>query len=565
MSTLRKITDLLNPEYKRRLVVLIGISILSSMIEAAGISAVIPFVSVSTNFSLIETNSIYSRIYHGLGFQSPLQFVVVFGILLILFYAFRGALTLIYFHMLAGFGFGFHRAIVQNLFARYLSLNYLDFTNKNSAALTKTIITEGQLVGFIISDALLLMSEVIIVVILYSLLLFFSWKITLLITAVLALNVVFLTRFISKRVKAVGVKREASVAKLYELLNVSFKNFKLNKLHDLKGVLCDYFERASMAFQKAQTLNLTFTHFPRLFLETGSMIVIVSLMLYLVWKEHGDVRYILPTMSVLFLALYRLLPSINRIMAAYNTIVYNHRALEVVYADSFSTGEELGREIVAFERSIDVRNLHLSYPGKEPTLKDVNLVIRKGEKVAFVGESGVGKSTLVDLIIGLHRPSKGEIRVDETVLGPHNIRDWRSKIGYVPQQVYLFDGTVGENVVFYREFDKHRLAESLKQANIFEFLNSLNGFDTKVGEGGIQLSGGQVQRIAIARALYGNPDVLVFDEATSSLDTDTEAEVMNEIYQIIGDKTLIVIAHRLNTVQRCDRIFRLVDGGVYAT
>lgn len=482
-----------------------------------------------------------------------------------LFYLIRGGLSLLYFHMLAKFSYGFHGLIIQNLFARYLGLHYLNFTTKNSATLTKTIVTEGQLVSFIISDALLLMSESFVVLLLYILLLVFSWKITLLMTVALSLKAIFLTRFISKRIKSVGVTREEAQAKLFELLNSTFRNFKLNKLHDLKRMLHGSFEQASIDYKKSQTMHVTFSHVPRLFLETGSMCVVIFIMLFLVWKEQGDVRFILPIITVCVLALYRLLPSINRIMSAYYSILYNHKALDVVYADSHSGVEVLGNDKIDFEHSISLRRVTFGYPNKEPTLKDVDLVIRKGEKIAFVGESGVGKSTLVDLIIGLYSPNQGGILVDEELLGTNNIRCWRSKIGYVPQQVYLFDGTVAENVLFFRQYNERKLIESLEKANIYEFLKSLNGVDTKVGEGGIQLSGGQAQRIAIARALYGDPDLLVFDEATSSLDTDTEAEIMNEIYQIIGNKTLLIVAHRLNTVKRCDKIFRLANGRVYAT
>lgn len=563
LSTVQKLVSLLNSRYRKILVLLVGFSLVISVTETAGISAIMPFISVSTNFSLIETNQYYRSIYEWVGFSSPTQFLTTFAIFLILFYILRGALSLYYAHLLARFSFGFQCQIIQNLFSKYMGLSYLDFTKKNSATLTKTITTEGNLMCLIISDALLLMSESFIVLFLYSLLLVTSWELTLLITFVMAMKGLFLTKYVTKRINAVGIKRENSLSKLYELLNTSFGNFKLNKLHGLKRTLDSKFNQVSVAFKKAQTTNTTWSHFFRIFLETGSMSVVIFLMLYIVLTANGNLQKVIPVISVFVLALYRLLPSVNRILNAYYAIVYNREALRVVYADWNEKVETLGNDQIVFKKKLCLEDVSFSYSRQRTVLKGLSLTIAKGEKVAFVGESGVGKSTLVDLIIGMHFPDSGKITVDGVDMGPNNIQSWRSKIGYVPQQIYLFDGTVRDNVIFYREYDENRLIESLKRANVFDFLQTMEGMETKVGEAGIQVSGGQRQRIAIARALYGDPDLLILDEATSSLDKETENEIMNEIYENIGDKTLIVIAHRLATVERCDKVYRMDEEGIY--
>lgn len=184
----------------------------------------------------------------------------------------------------------------------------------------------------------------------------------------------------------------------------------------------------------------------------------------------------------------------------------------------------------------------------------------KGEKVAFIGESGSGKSTLVDCIIGLLCPQNGGIWIDDVKLEKTNLKSWRKKIGYIPQNVYLFSGNVADNVAFGRELDKEKIISCLKSAKIYEFLQTKEGLETQVGDGGIALSGGQKQRIAIARALYGEPEILVLDEATSALDTEVEARIMEEIYKIAKDKTLLIIAHRLSTIEHCDSIYRLQNG-----
>jgi len=192
--------------------------------------------------------------------------------------------------------------------------------------------------------------------------------------------------------------------------------------------------------------------------------------------------------------------------------------------------------------------------------EDVNLTILKGDKVAFIGSSGSGKSTLVDIIIGLYVPLYGKILVDDTVLNYRNVRSFRSKIGYIPQFIYLFDGTVGENVSFGYEFNEEKVVEALKKASIYEFLLTKEGVNTKVGDGGVQLSGGQKQRIGIARALYNDPEIIVLDEATSALDIGTELKIMDEIYRIGENKTLFIVTHRLSTIDKCNKKLELCNG-----
>jgi ATP-binding cassette subfamily B protein len=271
------------------------------------------------------------------------------------------------------------------------------------------------------------------------------------------------------------------------------------------------------------------------------------------------VLYILPTLSLFVLALYRLLPSINRIVNGYNVLTYHHQSIKIINEELKINQENLENKTVLFNHKIELTNIDFSYQ-KKSALKDITLTINKGEKIAFVGKSGAGKSTLVDLIIGLYQPNKGIVRVDNTVIDESNLQSWRSQIGYIPQQVYLFDGTIESNICFGRKLDRVLLDKVLRQANIFEFLQTKQGVDTLVGEGGIQLSGGQKQRIAIARALYGQPEILVLDEATSALDDKTEQKIMSEIYNISKDKTLIIIAHRLSTIKDCDKVYEIKNG-----
>ena len=234
--------------------------------------------------------------------------------------------------------------------------------------------------------------------------------------------------------------------------------------------------------------------------------------------------------------------------------------MDIVYEDLQLPVRKEGDEPVDFQRTIRADNISFSYVENKRILSRIGLTIHKGEKLAVVGESGGGKSTLIDLLIGLHTPDEGALYVDDVQITDKNIRAWRRRIGYIPQTIYLFDGTVAENISFGSEYDEARIEQILKLVRLWDMLQERDGIHTRVGDGGVQLSGGQKQRIGIARALYNEPDVLVLDEATSALDTETEAQIMQEIYQLSADKTLIVIAHRLSTIELCDRRIEIHHG-----
>ena len=246
----------------------------------------------------------------------------------------------------------------------------------------------------------------------------------------------------------------------------------------------------------------------------------------------------------------------------YQTILFYRKSLDTVVDELESEIENIENNSIEFNKKIELKNISFEFEEGKEVLKNINLNIFKGEKVAFVGESGSGKTTLVDLITGLYKSKSGNIYLDNIKLEDKNIGYWRQSIGYIPQEVYLFDGTIADNVVFNREYNEEKLVESLRKARIWEFLKKKEGIKTIVGDRGIMLSGGQKQRIAIARALYDEPEILVLDEATSALDSEIEEEIMKEIYVVSEGRTLIIVAHRLTTLRDCDRIFVINNGEI---
>ena len=554
----KKLNSLLTKEDKKFLLFLILFSVIIALVETVGIAAIMPFISVATDFSLIESKDYYRYVYELFGFSSAVNFVIVFGMILVFFYILRGGLNLLYFYMLAKFSKGRIHCLSFRLFENYLGMSYHSFIQRNSSELSKAIINETQYLAVLISAVLLMISEIFVVIFIYGAMIYINWKITLVMTLFLGLNALFLIKKISPLIKKQGSIREQYQRSFFKIINSTFGNYKLIKLQSNDKTILDDFSDASYGFTRSGIVNDTLSHFPRIFLETIGFGLISLIVVFLVFKYETDISSALGILSMFILGLYRLMPSANRLLSSYNQIMYYHKSLDVIHNDIMYDIENLGNEKVKFNTSINLNKLSFGYSQEKLILENVHLKITKGEKIAFIGTSGSGKSTLVDIIIGLYKPLRGEIKLDGLLIDETNLKSLRKKVGYIPQSVYLFDGTVSENISFGLEYDEEKVKNVLKKAKILDFLEiHQEGIDTFVGEGGVKLSGGQKQRIAIARALYQEPEILVLDEATSALDEAVEKEIMDEIYEISEDKTLIIIAHRLSTIDRCEKVYKI--------
>lgn len=559
----KKLNSILTKHDKKILIFLVLYSIFIALVETIGVTAIMPFIMIASDFTAIHSNKYYQVIYTLLNMDTEIQFVLLFGIVLIIFYIFRGMVNLFYSYLLAKFSHERYYLITYRLFENYLGMPYHKFVESNSSVLTKSIINEAQNLTTMISSMLTILSEVFIAICIYSIMLYVDYKATLLITLLLIANAIFLIKTVSKQIKVEGMKREGFQKKFYAIISSTFGNFKIIKLQSNDREIMQDFQSISSGFTKSNIRTETLYHVPRLFIETLAFVLVSSLIVYLVYKYHSNISHFMSILSMFILALYRLMPSANRIMSGYNIIQHNHSALDIIHNDLMYDNEVLGNEPVNFNTDITIQGLKFGYDEQKNILENINFTINKNDKVAFIGPSGSGKSTLVDIIIGLYKPNEGKILVDNKSLTTDNIKQWRSKIGYIPQQVYLFDGTVAENICFGHTYDEVKIKEALEQAKILTFLEMhQQGIHTKVGEGGIKLSGGQKQRIAIARALYQDPEILVLDEATSALDEAIEKELMNEIYNICKDKTLIIIAHRLSTIDRCEKVYKIENKNI---
>ncbi|WP_434264862.1 ABC transporter ATP-binding protein [Aliarcobacter cryaerophilus] len=558
-SSINKLRFIMTRKDKVSILILLMMSVFLSIIETVGISAIMPFITLASDPTMIVSNEYSKIVYDFFRFSNTTNFMITFGLILIIFYVFRAIYSIFYNYLLNKFAFGRFHNFAFMLFKNYTNLPYKIFVKRNSAELVKTIVNEASHLSLYIQNVLMMLSEVFTILLLYFLLLIVNWQMTLVLTIFLGIKVFLLILALKNKIKKEGIKRADMQSKFYKILNETFGNFKIIKLIQNEEKLYNEFSNASYGYSRANIVNNTINQLPKLSLETIGFSVLIAIVVYILFK-YDNASFVLPIISMYALALYRILPALNRILSSYNTILFLSKSLDIVYDELSYIPPKEGKDSIEFKDRIELKNISFEYIKDKKVLENINLVINKGDKIAFVGESGSGKSTLVDLIIGLYKPLSGKINIDDKELDSQNIRAYRSKVGYIPQAIYLFDGTVAENVAFGYEYDKENIIEVLKKANIYDFLSSKEGIDTLVGEGGIQLSGGQKQRIGIARALYSNPEILVLDEATSALDNEIEAKIMDEIYDASKDKTLIIIAHRLSTVGKCERIIR-IDGG----
>lgn len=551
---------------KKEIKELLGITIFSiiiSLSEVIGLSTIVPFMAMVTNQSIIFENKYLKSIYNFFNFGSTKNFIFYFGITIVIIFLIKNILNIFFNYILVSFSRNSYYQFTCKLMKNYLKYSYQNFIKKNSNILIKNVTTEANLLVILIQNFLMMLSEICVVFFIYLVMLYVDSKITLFVTVFMGINILLIKYLILNKTKKWGTERSKAIEKYYQIIGSTFGNYKFIKLQSNNEKIMNNFQNSCNKYIKVDKKYMSSQPVPRLILEfLGFSIVVVLIIFSVMMYDENGLAKIMSVISIFFIGLYRILPSVNRIITYYQEILFYRKSLDIIVDELESKIENIENNFIGFSKKIELKDICFEFEKGKEVLKNINLNIFKGEKVAFVGESGSGKTTLVDLITGLYKPKNGDVYLDDIKLEDKNIGYWRQSIGYIPQEVYLFDGTIEDNVVFNREYNEEKLIESLKKARILEFLKKKEGIKTIVGDRGIMLSGGQKQRIAIARALYDEPEVLVLDEATSALDNETEEEIMKEIYDVSKDRTLIIVAHRLTTLKDCDRIFIINNGEI---
>ena len=564
-------------ERKKISLIILGIFFMASF-ELIGVASIAPFMALVSNPDVIETNVYLSAVYHYFGFDSTKVFLTMFGIsmlgILIISNGFNAYMNWVIIHFSRMQG---HRLAVR-LLKQYLSQPYLFFLNSNTANLGKNLLTEiDRCIAGIFLPGLIALSRLAVVVFILVFLLFLDPFIAVSTIVVLAVAYGLIFVSVRKKLHRMGVASTNVESARFKTANEAMSGIKDLKLRGKEQEFVDRFAIPSEARAKYTSISQVMTMLPRYLLDTIAFGGIVTFVIYLVASGYSSGE-VIPIISLYAVAGYRLMPALQQIYASSTQLKYNLPALDILVKDIASFDGEaqfLNKQAssLTFTKELILKNIHFNYPNlDESVLKGLNINIKPNTTIGFVGSTGSGKTTLVDIILGLLSSSQGKIFVDDVEITNKNISSWQANLGYVPQTIYLIDDTIVRNIAFAipdKDIEMHKVVEAAKLAELDEFIQTLpEQFHTSVGERGVRLSGGQRQRIGIARALYHNPEVLILDEATSALDGITENVIMDAINNLSHKKTILMIAHRLATVKECDVIYvmengRFVDSGSY--
>lgn len=569
-KTIKELFQLLTPLQRRRLYVLQLLVVLMAFMELVGIASIGPFMALIANMELLETNAFLSQIYRATGLSNPNDFLFFTGFCVLVMLGLASATSIFTTWRLSIYSMEVGTEIADRLYQHYLNQEWLFHASGSSAQLIKQISTEAYRVTFsLIVPALQMNSRIILALFISIAIISYSP-----IIAIVGLFIFFSGYLISyalvkRHLTNNGIIVSTANTNRFRLMHEGFGGIKDLLLIGNKKYFVNKFKTNGKKLAYAQGSTLAFSQVPRYFMELVAFSAMIILILALLKLNGGLVSQALPILSVYALAGFKLLPALQQIYGSIATIKGGVPAFESIKPDLIASKatkpnpKQHTQQLTVGD--IQLNNISFTYPQKkQPALDSISLCIAKNSIVGFVGESGSGKSTIIDIILALIQPQTGELKIGDTAINQSNKNAWQKYIGFVPQSIFLSEGSILENIAFgieKEEINLEKVRQAASLARLDELIDSLeNGLNTKVGERGIQLSGGQRQRIGIARALYNNAEVLVFDEATSALDGITEKYIMDAIHDLSGQRTIIMIAHRLKTVKKCHQIFVLDKG-----
>ncbi len=572
METFKKCLLLLTPNERKNAMLLVFMMLIMALLEMIGVASILPFMAVLTDPSIVETNLILNKIFQSsqvFGVKNNQQFLFLLGIfvfmILIISLTFK-ALTI---YVQTRFVHMRQYTISKRLVEGYLHQPYSWFLNRHSADLGKTILSEvGQVVGGGMNPMMDAIAKSMVAITIVSLLFFTDPKLTIFVGFLLFVAYAITYKFLSKYLNKIGEENLKNNQLRYTAISEAFGAAKEVKVGGLENFFIKRFSNTSQIFFKNHAFSTVIAQLPRFAFEAIAFGAIILMILYLM-TQTTNLNNVIPIISLYVFAGYRLMPAIQSIYSCLTKIAFVKPSVDKLFDDVKNLkiiSQNQIEDTIPFYKSINLNNIHYHYPNTtREAVKNISLTIPAKSKVGLVGTTGCGKTTMVDIILGLLEATKGTLEVDGKFINKHNVRAWQRSIGYVPQHIYLSDDTIASNIAFGvnpKDINQDAVEIASKIANLHKFVMeelSLK-YQTIIGERGIRLSGGQRQRIGIARALYNNPKVLILDEATSALDNQTEKAVMDAVNNLGTETTIILIAHRLSTVKNCDKIFLLEKG-----
>ncbi|MGQ0526455.1 MAG: ABC transporter ATP-binding protein [Alphaproteobacteria bacterium] len=576
VSTGAKIISLLDAREKISALGLLGLIVVTAVIETAGIASIVPFLAVMADPSIIERQPLLNAVYEfsGLADKQSFLFALGFGVLIVL--VVTNAVSAAMSWAIARFTHMRTHMIACRLLVIYLHQPYQFFLGRDSSEMAKNILIE---VSHVVKNAVVagmqIIARLVTSVFIMVLLVIIDPKLALIVAGVLGIAYMILYLFIHRRLASIGDVRIDSNARRFKIFSEIFASIKDIKVSGREENFIKRFEEPSRRNSLSYAQYDVISTFPRYVLETFAFGALLAICLYLM-AVHGEFPKILPIIGLYAFAGQRLMPSLQNIFLNISKIRYVMPSLDNLCRELSLTSVQsqdvsAGEAALPFESDIALKNVSFRFETSDQKILDhLAMSIQKNTSVGIVGGTGAGKSTLIDVILGLLDPQEGTLEIDGSVVSPHNVRQWQRNIGYVSQNIILLHDTVRHNTAFgYNddEIDDEAVERVLRAAHLNDFIRNETpaGYDTVIGENGVRLSGGQRQRLGLARALYRDPPVLILDEATSALDNITESAVIEALDNLTHRKTIIMIAHRLSTVQNCDVIHYLEKGRVIAS
>lgn len=576
MGKIRKLIYLFTPSELKKAIKIVIMMIIMAILDMAGVASIMPFIAVLSNPDLIETNSFINTIFNIsklYGVETYNQFLFTLGLLVFLLLITSLAFKSITMYMKIRFTemreYSFSKRLVEN----YLHQPYSWFLNQNSADLGKSILSEVEIVkGSGIQSMFDLIAQSFVVTAILVLLILINPQLALILGLVLGISYSIIYKLTKKFLNRIGQERIKANQNRFTTISEAFGAVKEVKATGLEQVYINRFSGPAKTYALNVASSQILNQLPRYLLEAIAFGGMLLLTLYLM-KEGNNFSSIIPIIALYAFAGYRIMPALQLIYSSISTLRFCGPAIDALYNEMSKLkqiSDNKNNNIVKFKKDITLNNIEYKFlNSSKMALQNINLRIPVQSIIGLVGETGSGKTTTVDIILGLLQTQKGTLEVDGVVINKENIKDWQRSIGYVPQHIFLSDDTVAANIAFGtipENIDQKAVERAAEIANLHKFvIDELpQKYKTIVGERGVRLSGGQRQRIGIARALYHRPKLLILDEATSALDNITENIIMDAIYNLHKKITMIVIAHRLSTVKKCDNIYFLDNGKVLA-
>lgn len=575
-SFLKKLYEIFTPRERIQAVLIFIASLITAFAQAFGIASIFPFINVVMNPDIVQQNKWLSLIYNKFHFAEINSFIFFLGIVVFLIVIMSSVISVITTWGKSRFVLGKNHTLSRRLLTVYLSQPYEFFLQNNTNELGKNVLSEiNQLTGQLLIGLFDIIINGLMVLVITVMLFMVDVTVTTVAIIFLGGSYALINYFVKNKLQKTGKERLNANKGRFRMANEALSSIKTTKVMGIESFFLQNYSYHSRKFARLNIFAHIMGEVPRYFLEAIAFGGIVFFVLFMIAKGETVID-IIPLLSLYAFAAYRTMPALNRLFKAMTMVYYNIAIVDKIYEDMIEVGLRQQPEAqsnnnetkLIFKKEIKLQDIRFCYKDSSyDVINGIDLTIPKNHIIGFVGATGCGKTTLVDIILGLLRPQSGQILVDKTTIAAKNIKAWQRKIGYVPQEIYLSDDSVKKNIAFGLEENKIEIKQvkfAAKLAALDDFIeNQLpKKYNTIIGERGVRLSGGQRQRIGLARALYRNPEILILDEATSSLDGSTEEAVLKAIHHAAKARTVIMIAHRLNTLKDCDQIYILEEGEI---